>query len=171
MGTVEEGQQHHRRQGEGGQAAALIPLRDRHGTVIAEAIVDPDDFDMLNANRWSLARSTGYVVRSTTVEGVDRTFAMHRVVLGLGRTGRGVQVDHDNRDKLDNRKANLIVTTAGGNARNRATPCASAIPGVTWDERTGRWCAWGYRDGRTVWLGRHATEAEAAAAGATWRAG
>lgn len=78
-------------------------------------------------------------------------------------------MDHLNRDKLDNRRENLRVVTAGVNARNRENPPASQNPGVTWDSKNRRWCAWGYVGGRTIWLGRHLTEELAVAAVERWK--
>jgi hypothetical protein len=78
------------------------------------AVVDDEDFERLNALKWYYFN--GYAT--------SRKGFMHRLVMGFERGRRSfgfmdTQVDHINRDKLDNRKSNLRVCTASENAKNR----------------------------------------------------
>ena len=99
-----------------GELTARIPLRARDGSVRAWVIVDAEDYDRLTAmGRWSMG--AGYAQRR--YEG--RMLSMHRAVVGLfARAERGVVVDHINRDKLDNRKANLRIVDLVANRQNSA---------------------------------------------------
>jgi hypothetical protein len=79
-------------------------------------LVDDEDFDSLSRFKWRQDR--GYVWRfSTVAEGMrKRRVVMHRVITNAPD---GMLVDHANRDKLDNRKANLRVCTETENHHNQ----------------------------------------------------
>ena len=76
----------------------------------------------------------------------------------------GDELDHVNRNGLDNQRCNLRPATRSGNAYNVAPRGVSGVVGVTWDRRRNRWSAqitvnrWHYS------VGRFDTKAEAAAA-------
>lgn len=76
------------------------------------AIVDDDMFDELNAFNWCFA-NVGYAKRREI--GTGKTILMHRQIMGFPDG----EVDHINRDRLDNRSSNLRVTDRSGNVRNR----------------------------------------------------
>jgi len=94
----------------------------------AVAIVDDEDFERVAALTWQKS-GAGYAVHG------QRRMMMHRFVLGDFDTTR--DVDHINRNKLDNRKANLRIVSRSVNRQNadkprRATPPSSRFIGVTW---------------------------------------
>lgn len=79
------------------------------------ALVDDEDFDRLSKVSWSL-QSTGYP--QAWWDGHTRT--MHQAVLDLKPGYRGkVEVSHENQDKLDNRKSNLVIADRQHNSRNQ----------------------------------------------------
>jgi hypothetical protein len=89
-----------------------IPLTHR-GEVITHALVDADDYERLAPFPWHLS-SNGYARRhepkGTHHSEGQRVIYMHREVMGLGYVPYdGRQIDHLNKNKLDNRKANLEV--------------------------------------------------------------
>lgn len=120
-----------------------------------EAVVDAADYEALAAIKWH-ARPDGYAGGRIERRGV----LMHRVVLSAPR---GSSVDHIDGDRLNNRRSNLRITDASGNARNRkARDTASAFKGVR--RSNVKWAAQ-IRDGsRTLWLGTFENEEEAARA-------
>lgn len=73
-------------------------------------------------------------------------------------------VDHINRDKLDDRWSNLRLATRSQNMANVAlrSNSTSGFIGVTFDKARGKWRAQIRIDGRKVNLGRYATAEEAA---------
>jgi hypothetical protein len=144
-----------------------IPLVRRDDTVRAFAIVDPEDYDTLAGNRWHLS-AQGYARRA--VPGGRSVVAMHREILGLGR-GDPRQGDHMNRDRLDNRRSNLRIATAGQNGQNRAAErgSVSRFRGVSLFKRTGRWHAQTKVHGRRVHIGYFGDEVEAARAVEAYR--
>lgn len=85
----------------------LLPVR-RAGEVVAFTTVDEDKAEFLSQWRWSL-NGRGYVMGSPGL--------MHRVVLGI-KKGTKAEVDHRNRDKLDNRVSNLRLVTHSENVQN-----------------------------------------------------
>lgn len=72
------------------------------------ALVDADMVAELSKHSWRL-HSNGYAVAGA------KNIRMHRLVLSAPA---GVAVDHINRDRLDNRRANLRLATASENQAN-----------------------------------------------------
>ena len=122
------------------------------------ALVDDDDYESLSRLRWYL-HPHGYAVCRT---GDHKTTArMHRVIM---QAPVGVQVDHENRNRLDNRRSNLRFATAILNSRNAGATVRSksGVRGVYWEH--GKWLACSYHLGREYRLGRFVSIADAAAA-------
>lgn len=80
-------------------------------------------------------------------------------------------VDHINRDKSDNRWANLRPATGRENMGNVGLrgDNTSGHRGVSWNKRVGKWQVHGARDGRRIYLGLFDDLGEAAAAAQEWR--
>lgn len=146
---------------------AQLPLRAADGTVRAHAIVDAADAEWARQWRWSLGVH-GYAVRTQHVsDGAKRgvkNVRLHRELLGL-TNGDGFEVDHINRNRLDNRRANLRVTTRRQNSQNMPSQegTSSRYRGVTLEKRSGKWVAQVQTGGRGYNLGSYASEEEAAA--------
>ena len=88
---------------------------------------------------------------------------MHRLILGLdGVSHRVAEVDHRDRDGLNNRRANLRRIDHGGNQRNTAPRSALGEKGVR--RQWHRWQAYATVDGRYVHLGMYGSREEARAA-------
>jgi hypothetical protein len=135
----------------------------------AHAVVDDEDFERLNAHKWHLKGSYAaraiYLGRRAGKE-IKRYELMHRAVADAPA---GTQVDHIDGDVLNNTRANLRITDATGNRRNsrkiasiRGRPCSSTFKGVHWHK--GAWMAQIRVRGRRIYLGRYATERDAALA-------
>jgi DNA-directed RNA polymerase specialized sigma24 family protein len=151
------------------QGAAYIPLRARDGSIRAHAIVDAADYEWLTQWRWSL-HSGGYAQRSIRIDGRWRTVGMHRIILGL-EPGDGLEGDHVNGKRLDNRRSNLRVVPHAGNAQNRTTAWGSSdFVGVTYRPQYGTWIAHAKVKGTRRTIGSFAREMDAAAAAAQFRA-
>lgn len=83
------------------------------------AKVDDEDFERVSAIKWHL--TNGYAVHTQYVrydgkKEIQRPIYMHRFIMG---TPDGMDTDHVNSNKLDNRKQNLRVCTRGQNICNR----------------------------------------------------
>lgn len=143
----------------------LIPLVGKNGQG-KFAVVDDEDFEELSRYRWFV--SSGYASRSAAPHQVQ----MHRQVLGLSR-GDGLEGDHINRDRLDNRRSNLRVTKRATNAQNlsaRAHPKYPAPRGVTYDKNRQKWMATCRVNYRRHYVGRFDSMEEADAAVRAFRA-
>jgi hypothetical protein len=122
------------------------------------AIVDDEDFERVNAHRWHIA-GPGYVGHSFREDGRPKMIYLHHFVLNSTQ-----KTDHENRNKLDNRKNNLRTATSPQNSVNSAKQPyrSSKYKGVYWDKKNEVWRARiGFR-GCTN-LGQHPSEKEAAA--------
>lgn len=111
----------------------------------AYTLVDDEDFEYLNQWKWYLS-SKGYAMRGTHVgsskDGSRKTIhlRMHRII---NNTPEGLQTDHINRDKLDNRKENLRSVTNRQNQLNRSVQKnnTSGHNGVYWHKLNRKWVA------------------------------
>lgn len=93
-----------------------IPLgvRGKSGMV---ALVDEQDFEMLTsaARSWGFHKHKGYALGRVG----GRLVWMHRVIMN---PPKGMEVDHINGNKLDNRRSNLRLCTRAENAKNIGAP-------------------------------------------------
>ena len=78
-----------------------------------EILVDAEDLDKLSKHSWSVG-ADGYP--QARVKG--KMVRIHELLLGRYR-GPGLVIDHINRNRLDNRKANLRIVTKSHNCANR----------------------------------------------------
>jgi hypothetical protein len=141
----------------------LIPL-GRNGKSGKFAKVDDADYDAMSAFTWS-CNSCGYAVRTITEEiwgepgKMQRTVYMHSRIIG---TPLGMDTDHINGDKLDNRRSNLRICTRAENLRNAKRPSLGRPRGV--HRQDGRWVASVYVNGKAINLGRFPNLSDAVAA-------
>ena len=101
------------------------------------ALVDDDDYEWLNQWKWCLG-SRGYAVRS--VHNPHKTILMHREIT---LTPPGMDTDHINGIRVDNRKCNLRICTQTQNKLNVRIhkDNISGYKGVSWHKRTKKWRA------------------------------
>jgi hypothetical protein len=134
----------------------LIPL-----TQGQHAKVDPSDFDWLNQwkwrAQWNRCTRSFYAVRSE----LRKQVAMHRAIMD---NPSGFQVDHRDRDTLNNVRRNLRKATRQQNAWNspkRTGGATSKLKGVHWHKHNKAWFATISIGGKLKHLGQFQTEEEA----------
>jgi hypothetical protein len=93
----------------------------------------------------------------------DVSVIMHRLILNAPK---GIKVDHRDGDGLNNQRGNLRLATNKQNSMNQKPHVNTSSPykGVSLDKRHGTWKAYIISDGKSIWLGQHKSEEEAARA-------
>lgn len=135
-----------------------------HGHV---AMVDDEDYEHLNQFRWfakvTKAKSRDHVCAAKKRFESQGLLLMHRYILGL--TDPADQVDHIDRNPLNNQRSNLRVCKHRDNMCNRTPFGTSKFLGVHLIEESGRWIASIAKQGmKKMYLGTFASEEDAARA-------
>ena len=123
-----------------------------------QATVDNEDFSYLNQWKWYYKQ--GYAARNIIAPDGSRTIVrMHRLLL---KTPIGMETDHINHNKLDNRRDNLRIVTKNQNQWNRKKQAGSSqYKGIYWNKQNKRWHVQLQVDGKKKWLGYYANEEDA----------
>lgn len=131
------------------------------------AMVDDDDFDFLQKFKWYLSPQ-GYAHRHKTKkmkDGIESAvLLMHRLIVNAPD---GSDVDHVNRETLDNRKLNLRVCSRSQNSMNRPKQpgvFSSQFKGVSLDKARNKWQAHIHFNKKHIAIGRFENELDAARA-------
>lgn len=105
----------------------------------AVAIVDDDMFDYLSQFNWFL-HPAGYAVRNICRNGKKTKIRMHREIIG---TPDGMETDHINNNRLDNRRENLRICTHSQNRMNSSlqSNSTSGYKGVSYFKPAKLWKA------------------------------
>lgn len=147
-----------------GPSIAYIPL----GKSGKYACVDWENADRLARRRWRQQCGTAYTFYAACYhrnpDGTNRLFArMHNLVLPAKV---GMDVDHVNRNGLDNRLGNLRYATRSQNCMNRTVRATSKSgrTGVSWSNTFDRWRATIRVNNHLTWLGSFVLLDEAIAA-------
>ena len=120
--------------------------------------VDDTDYERLLKYKWYKGSKEGYAKRSNYKylgKGKYQTgyILMHRELLGAKK---GEEVDHINRDNLDNRKENLRLCSRRMNCLNRGLQSnnTSGEKCIYWDKGKNRWLVQIKVNGRNNFVGR-----------------
>ena len=104
-----------------------------------KGIVDDALYDQIAAHNWQLHPKTGYIYRCMSLPPVNgkrrnKSLYLSRVIMGVEWKSRfEVEVDHKDRNKLDNQRYNLRFATRVQNIVNRPSKpgSESKFKGVT----------------------------------------
>ena len=123
-------------------------------------IIDADDFPEISKHHWCYDK--GYAMRTIYVGG-GKTKCLYLHVHILGKKS-GLEIDHINGNRLDNRKINLRHVTRRQNIHNKVSNrnSSSKHKGVYWHSKDKKWVSQIKIDGRKFHLGTYATESDAA---------
>jgi hypothetical protein len=118
------------------------------------ALIDREDADRVGLHNWCV--NTPAAGRAYAI---SQSLYLHRFVVSVGV---GLDVDHKNRNGLDNRKSNLRPATRSQNCANMGTRRASTggAKGVTWSKQKLKWKAYIGINGEKLHLGYFETRAE-----------
>ena len=131
------------------------------------ALVDECDFERLNRHKWQVNVRNGRPRQAGRTERRNqksRYLTMHRVIMN---PLEHMIVDHINRNPLDNRRANLRLSTPQQNSWNRSCPRnskGSKYTGVSLDRDGQKWRVRIVIDGESRFLGYYDDEKAAAMA-------
>ena len=108
-----------------------------------EVYFDLEDAEELLQHTWFI-ETQGYAATHIN----DKIVRMH-IFLGCNN------YDHHNKNKLDNRRENLVSCTVQENNRNRTKNSnnTSGYTGVTWDKRRNKWIAQIVVDYKNIYIG------------------
>lgn len=136
-----------------------IPVSGKNGK--GKYILLDDGFEYLAQKKWWV--NGGYAYRTEYVHGKDRTIHLHRLI--IPRVD-GLFIDHINRNRLDNRRANLRLCNPVESAQNRGVSKrnTSGYKGVSWNTARREWLSTIVVNGRFVFGGWHKDIKEAAKA-------
>lgn len=101
------------------------------------ALVEDEDFERFNQFKWYFGLN--YAVRNSSLKnGKRKKIFMHREILG---EPSGLEVDHINGDRLDNRRGNLRACSHAQNQKNMTRPRnnTSGFKGVSFRKDTNKW--------------------------------
>lgn len=90
-----------------------------------------------------------------------RTVLMHQFIVGIDRTAREFNVDHENHNTLDNRKENLRITNVPDNGKNREKKNSNNKSGyrnVCWLKSYNSWVVQLQINGKNTILGKFPKE-------------
>lgn len=123
------------------------------------AIVDNEDFDNLNKQKWCITK--GVVTDYAYCKKGGKAIYMHRVIMGATK---GIEIDHRNHNGLDNRKSNLRPCTHGQHQRTRRPykGTSSKYKGVSWSKPAKKWRVMIWFHNKPVYIGAYTDEKEAA---------
>ena len=117
-------------------------------------------FWKVNPGPWKgyKGKQAGYDDEYRCVKYKGKKYKTHRIIYMMyhGAIPEGLQIDHLNQNKFDNRIENLRATTHGENQRNR-----DAFKGWTLRKDTKKWRARIMLDGTNVAIGNFTTECAA----------
>lgn len=114
-------------------------------------IIDTEDYEKVSKHHWYFI--TGGYTHSTHYENYKQTsIALHRLLLGV--TDKNIQVDHINRNVLDNRKCNLRPVSCFQNSLNKrlSTRNISGVKGVS-PTKSNKWKAYITKNQQHINLG------------------
>lgn len=129
-----------------------IIVKNKHGNV--KCLIDEEDAHFLEG-KWVLLRGQGYLSVKDKI--TKEQYFFHRLIMGAKK---GQEIDHINRNKLDNRKENLRFTTRSQNNRNKSPSNGRKYKGINWHKGDQKWRA-RYNN---KFLGNFDTEIDAAIA-------
>ena len=126
------------------------------------SIVDDENYNEISKHRWFYG-GRGYAVRNVKKDnGIYTMRRMHLIIIG---ETNGLEVDHINGNKLDNRRDNLRLATHAQNIYNKGSNGGSSkYKGVSWNKEKRKWVAHIKILGKYLFLGYHKIEEDAAMA-------
>jgi len=112
----------------------FMDLYNKNAEIIDKTMIDSDDIDKIKIYKWGLTKDR-YVYC------VNLKTTLHEFIIGFKSDSKILMVDHINRDRLDNRKANLRIVNPTENSINSSISNRNktGIIGVSWCRFTNKY--------------------------------
>lgn len=102
---------------------AEIVLRNINKDIVAVTIIDIDDLEKATNYKWHLNKTKLYASSINTKSIINnfnkKILMLHQLIMSDYEILKGYEIDHINRNRLDNRKCNLRIVTHQENLKNR----------------------------------------------------
>lgn len=128
-------------------------LYDKFGNLTEKTIFDKKDLQKVKKHKWRYEKKIGNQHGYVTADINDKTAKIHQIILGKID---GLEIDHINHNKLDNRRCNLRFVTRSQNNMNR-----SGVKGYYFDKNKNKWFSRVIINRKQIYLGYFKTENEA----------
>jgi hypothetical protein len=146
----------------------------KQGVLKGVILVDNSDLEKVKDYKWYISTG-GYAF--TVVKDGDKwkTTQLHRFLI---HAPDNIEVDHINRNRLDNRRRNLRLVSRLQNCHNlnpagvktiKGRKASSKYRGVAWDKSKGKWRAYHQHKRKTYYGGWFESERQAALAASRLR--
>jgi len=127
-----------------------IPL-----TQSKRALVDKEDFEKLNKHKWyaMFDRFNWYAVRcEIKINDKRKQIRMHREIM---KPDKNMEIDHIDRDGLNNQKKNLRICNHRQNSLNRKIrkDNTSGLRNINWNKRQRKWVVRIIKNGKRINVG------------------
>ena len=125
------------------------------GNTNKETLFSPIDFPKVTQHKWFFNKKLGYVAN-------NRGLYLHRFI--FDNLPKGLQIDHINGNKLDNRRSNLRFCTQSQNNMNQKLSKVniSGFKGIYWRKDKNKWQAQIQINYKVFYLGLFKNKFEAA---------
>jgi len=142
----------------------FIQLENSDQTVLT--LIDTEDLEKVVSFRWYLTdcgKYAGYA--RTTINTAEKNYYLylHQFILNTHLSMENLEIDHKNRQTLDNRKSNLQISTRSQNLFNTGlfSHNTSGYKGVGYYKQTNKWRAHIKVNQKSIHLGYFSTFEEA----------
>ena len=131
------------------------------------ALIDNEDFERVSKYKWHAdynKTTKSYYAKTTPYIGHNKSknIRMHRFIMNVPRV---LQVDHINKNTLDNRKSNLRFCTREQNMWNsKSRSGTSKYKGVSFDKQKKKWMARISSNRKIMHIGYYISQKDAAIA-------
>jgi hypothetical protein len=121
-------------------------------------LFDKEDLELVRKLKWCLDRQ-GYVIannRRQAIKSGKKSILLHRLIMNFPE---GEQIDHIDRNPLNNQKKNLRICSNFENCLNKEN--LNATPGVSWNKENNKWRAYINKNGKYIHLGNFSDKEQA----------